>query len=373
MKKIPLFLLFLFPLAVLAQKGFTIKGKVGKLDTPAMAYLQYTVAGKTVNDSAAIKKGKFSFKGSVDEPTNSVLKVKHHAGDTVRNRADWTMFYLENATMKVEAADSIKHAKVKGSTVNNDNYELDAWMKPVMDQMAALRKEWTGKKRQEPVDSAYDQAAATMQRLMKEGKAVNEKFIASHRDSYVALMAFRRSSLEYNFDPATAETEFNKFPETLRSTELGKKVAEKIDLAKRSVVGVTALDFELTDTLGHHVKLSDFKGRYVLVDFWASWCVPCRAENPNLVKAYDAYKDKNFTILGVSLDEAVSRKAWLRAIRTDGMTWPQVSDLQGWKSSAAKLYGIDAIPSNFLVDPTGKIIARNLRGEELNKKLSEIL
>ena len=122
---------------------------------------------------------------------------------------------------------------------------------------------------------------------------------------------------------------------------------------------------------GKNVSLSSFKGKYVLVDFWASWCRPCRAENPNVVNAYNQYKNKNFTVLGVSLDQA--KPNWLQAIQADNLTWTHVSDLQFWNNAVAQLYHIQSIPANMLIDPTGKIIARDLRGEDLNRKLSELL
>ena len=127
----------------------------------------------------------------------------------------------------------------------------------------------------------------------------------------------------------------------------------------------------LPDLNGNMVSLSSFKGKYVLLDFWASWCGPCRGENPNVVAAYERFKGNNFTILGVSLDN--KKDAWEQAIKEDGLTWTQVSDLKGWSSSAATLYAVQSIPSNFLIDPTGKIIARNLRGSELEEMLQQIL
>lgn len=146
-----------------------------------------------------------------------------------------------------------------------------------------------------------------------------------------------------------------------------------IEVGKKTNVGVTATDFTQNDPTGKPVKLSDFRGQYVLVDFWASWCKPCRAENPNLLKAYNKYKSKNFTILGVSIDDSDMKKAWLNAVQQDGLPWTQTSELKGANSEAALAYGVTAIPANFLISPEGKILAKNLRGAELEKKLAELL
>ena len=132
------------------------------------------------------------------------------------------------------------------------------------------------------------------------------------------------------------------------------------------------MDFTQNDTLGNPVSLSSFKGKYVLVDFWASWCGPCRRENPNVVKTFNAYKDKPFTILSVSLDQPNAKDKWIKAIHDDNLTWTHVSDLQFWNNAVAKQYGIQAIPQNLLLDPQGKIIAKNLRSETLSEKLAEV-
>jgi peroxiredoxin len=140
-------------------------------------------------------------------------------------------------------------------------------------------------------------------------------------------------------------------------------------------VGQQAPEISLPDPQGMEVKLSSFRGKYVLVDFWASWCGPCRQENPNVVKAYNRFKDKNFTILGVSLDNPGGKEKWLKAVMQDNLTWPQVSDLKGWESVVVPVYKFaeGGIPYNVLIDPAGKIIAERLRGEELEAKLAEVL
>lgn len=158
----------------------------------------------------------------------------------------------------------------------------------------------------------------------------------------------------------------------LKESPVGKGILFSMASNLHTKIGAVAIDFEQNTPAGKPVKLSSFKGKYVLVDFWASWCGPCREENPNLVSAYKKFNAKGFEILGVSLDQPGERARWVDAIKQDNLVWTQVSDLKGWDNEAAKAYGIKSIPSSFLLDPSGRIIGKDLRGKELNSKLAEI-
>jgi peroxiredoxin len=175
-------------------------------------------------------------------------------------------------------------------------------------------------------------------------------------------------------DPNELLPLLNGLSKDLQQTEVAHTLRDELEGLKSTEIGAMAPDFEQTDTLGHKVRLSSFRGKYVLLDFWASWCGPCRQESPNLVKAYNDFKGKNFTILSVSLDRQDGAFAWLNAIRTDHLgAWTHVSDLKFWNNAVAQLYLVQSIPKNFLIDPTGKIIAQDLRGDDLEAKLTEVL
>jgi peroxiredoxin len=206
----------------------------------------------------------------------------------------------------------------------------------------------------------------------EKDEKVYRQYLTENPNSPIALYVLEQYA-GYDIDANKVEPLFKKLPPTTRNLPSGIAFKKRIETAKKTGIGAYAMNFTQNDTLEKPVSLSDFKGKYVLLDFWASWCGPCRAENPKVVKAFNNYKDKNFTVLSVSLDRPGKKQSWLDAIHKDGLAWTHVSDLKFWDNAVAKEYGIRAIPQNLLLDPSGKIIAKNIRGEELEKKLDEVI
>jgi peroxiredoxin len=210
-------------------------------------------------------------------------------------------------------------------------------------------------------------AVAQKKQLTKEDYIARVK---ANPDSISTLIDLRRVG---GYTPEYTELQhlYNTLSANVKQSKEGLEFKTYLDALSTVEIGKQAPEFTQNDTTGNPVNLSDFRGKYVLLDFWASWCPDCRVESPNLVKTYATFKDKNFEILGISFDR--DRNSWIKAIQMDKLHWKHVSDLKRWQNDVGTLYGVKAIPQNVLIDPTGKIIARNIHGEDLNKKLKEVL
>jgi peroxiredoxin len=373
MKKI--FLLLLLPglgFARPPKKGLTIDGKAQFSDAVQMVYLNYRTADKAERDSAILKEGHFVFNEDITEPTLATLYVKFEKKeDDKRPRIDAMQLFMEPGHMKIEVKDSMKFAKVSGSGAQKDFEVFNALQKPFNDRSSALNDQYMAY-RKDKNEEGMKKVGEEFDKLSDErSEKVYKVYLEKYPKSSISLYVLKLYS-GYAIDPKKVEPLFDKLPASLRGTASGIAFKNEIETAKKTGVGAYAMDFTQNDTLGTPVSLSSFKGKYVLLDFWASWCGPCRAENPNVVKAFGQYKDNNFTVLSVSLDQPGKKQAWLDAIHKDGLTWTHVSDLKFWDNAVAKQYGIRAIPQNLLLDPTGKIIAKNIRGDELNKTLSDL-
>jgi thiol-disulfide isomerase/thioredoxin len=273
-------------------------------------------------------------------------------------------FFAEPGNIELRGnADALDKLTITGSKTND---EAEAYKRSIAD-LDSLRRililKWgTGSKEQQlALEESY-------QELGRRKRDKAHRYIALHPRSVFSVSLVADAAINGEYDEVKAAYEL--LDTAALQTIAGKQLAERLGILKRSALGETVMNFTQINTAGNPVQFYDFKGKYVLIEFWASWCHPCRAENPNLLKAYQSYKGKDFTIIGISLDDDGTK--WKKAIKEDNMPWTQLSDLKGWQNELSTYYGILSIPSSLLVDPKGKIIARNLRGETLNKKLAEI-
>jgi peroxiredoxin len=341
----------------------TIAGSFSKIKS-GMVYLTTYENGQRQQDSAKIQNGKFAFTHRAANPAMASLSTNYLDND-------WLLFYTDPGTkMTVTGTgQTLKDLRIAGSQLNDDDRALKNLLQPISEweeRNYELYKKAAAEKNERVTDS-LDNLDET---IMLEKRKIVAGFVRQKPASLRSAMAIEEN-YSYYAEAGDVEPLYNALSEKVKKSASGKNVRQMLDVYKTVAVGMPAPDISQPGPDGKAISLSSLRGQYVLVDFWASWCGPCRKENPNLVKAYAQYKEKGLTILGVSYDDKKDR--WLAAIQKDGLGWLQVSDLKGWQNASAATYYIKAIPSNVLVDKEGKIIAKNLMGQKLYDKLAELI
>ncbi|SDL38964.1 Peroxiredoxin [Pedobacter sp. ok626] len=335
MKRICSLLILAVPLmGICQQQKFTIKGRVEGLPAKTKAYLVYQLGSKMVQDSCKVSNGTFLFTGTVPEAMEASLLLGHAGKQPGAEPMDCQSIYLENGIIQVQGKDSLIRSIVKGTQLNADNQERTALMK------------------------RYSGASQTIQ------KEAMIDFVRKHPNSRVSLEWM--NLVGYRDSVVTAN--YLLLSDRLRNTEMGKELSHGARTVLSIRPGQIAPDFTLFDPEGRSVRLSDFRGKYILLDFWASWCKPCRAVQPELKALNEALKATGkFAILAVSLDK--NKEAWLKAIAEDQVPWLQVGDLNGQGNKAAQLYDVTILPSSFLIGPDGTIQQAKLKEKLFKDKL----
>ncbi|MDO7884250.1 redoxin domain-containing protein [Hymenobacter cheonanensis] len=365
-------LFFLAPSLALAQPqvpvtySYRIKGKIGQFNAPAKVYL----ITQQSTDSATLRQGRFELSGTTAFPQSATLVLERQGrlqsgwqekmmGGQMRRMyvesPDRIRLFLESGPVTITGKDSLRTAHLTGGSLTADYQDLAERTKPVV---AKLK---------------MGASQAQFNALNQEYAQTELAFVRAHPTSWVSLEALQYARQISPPQYAEVAPLYAALTPAQRASPPGQQYAELLAGLKATAIGAQAPLFTQRTPSGQQVSLADYRGKFVLLDFWASWCVPCRAENPAVLKAYETFKGRNFEVLGVSLDAEKSREEWVKAIADDHMPWTQVSDLHGFDSAVAQQYGVKSIPQNFLIDPSGKIVASNLRAEELMTTLAKFI
>ena len=366
MKKI-LFLSAVSILFVACQNKseYTINGSIadGKYDGQQVYIEQWTDSAMVTVDSTNIVNGKFTIKGKTESPVLRFITL----GEKHNNAR--SMMMVEPGIISV-TYDSIFH--FSGSAINDKYTEFNLKQRELTNKIRSLSNQYNSAMADGTMSDTLDEElTSAYEKVAEEAKTLNYNFIKENISNELGQYLFMTSSGIFDADQQRDILAMTS--EEYKSKKNIKRIVDQLKASEAVAVGKEFIDFTMKTPEGEYVSLSDYagKGKYTLVDFWASWCGPCRNEMPNVVKAYNKYKTKDFEVVGVSLDQ--DHDKWIQGIKDLNMAWPQMSDLKLWESQAVDLYAIKGIPHTILLDREGKIIAKDLRGNALDAKLAELL
>lgn len=345
------------------DEQYVLKGNIEGAEGELVYLQEYTGGSLTKIDSTTIVNGSFEFeKGSVEIPSMYYLSVEGKRGSLG--------FFLENSEIIITGQiDSIYNARVEGSLSQEQFDAYNDGLNPLYEKTSALYQEYRAAMEEGSTELA-EQINIQRKSVEEDIESYQIDFIKSNNASVVVPVVLR--SISFGLDAEKLEAYLDSLDASLDENKIVKELRTRVDALRRVEIGQKAPDFTMNDVDGNAVTLSEIKGyKLLLVDFWAAWCGPCRRENPNVVAVYNDFHDAGFDVLGVSLDN--EKEAWLKAIGDDQLTWTHLSDLAGWSNSAARLYAVNSIPANFLLNAEGKIIAKGLRGENLRAEVEKLL
>ncbi len=366
------------------RKEIVVKGHILNAANQMLVLKEMTNTDFKIIDSVKLnQEGEFKFKGKAERIAFYMLTIDNESKNYI------TLIVKPGETLKIEAnALDFNKYKVKGSKESELVKELNSNINQSIDKIGLLRKTYDDSLSSINIMQIRAQLDSTYKQILKDQKEYTKSYIRNNLQNLTSLLALYqqltprtmvinpREDFEYFAMVDSSLMMIYPEAESVQSLhsmmdDLRKQNEQRLSLEKRIGIGATAPDIALPSPSGDTIKLSSLRGKYVLLDFWAGWCTPCRQENPNLVQNFWRYSSKGFTIYQVSIDQ--KKDSWTAAIQQDKIRfWSQVSDLKYWNSPVVKLYGIESIPNNFLLNPEGKIIAKNLRGDDLRAKLKEI-
>ncbi len=353
--------------------GYVIEGTVQSLADGTEIFIEVqdpSQVGMVVSiDTAVVNNGKFKFEGKIDEIQLAYLGL----GNTIGK----IPFVLENDKIVITAfTDSIQKSTVGGSYNNKELFGFNAKFTEYQKKIAAYRNENLDalmKARQFNDTVAMNKINDAFKKMEKEFDDYIENYISKNNNSFVTLVLLSNRIKTPTAEYEKIKPQMDNLSPELKSTKIGKKLLEELNELSYGSVGQQAPDFSAPNPEGNTISLKESMGKVTIIDFWASWCGPCRIENPNMVALYDEFHSKGLNVIGVSLDRAEKKDEWIEAIATDKLAWPQVSNLMFWQDPIARKYNVKAIPATFILDEKGVIVAKNLKGEELRNKVAEML